>query len=322
MNPLSRQLLHASLLWRDHKGRYDQRLASDCRELLATSRPLSASWLDALRTLRKLSPDAADMLARAAGQPLRTTSVARLTFLLAYLLESGEVAAAARHFEQQRRRLQGLIGQNPTLCWLAHRDLPEDQQPALAQLLQRAAENRSAFEAWVANTEHRITLLGNGPVDEHPQLADDPDHLVIDFNQPVHHIPIPAGARHAWVRTTNGSVPPGTDRDLSWIILTGNNSLYQRLRFSSLLPDDFSADKYLFVPSPIWWELVAALEAPPSAGLIMLHWIATLRGGLDGVGMHGLSIVPGSHPLNQKPGRHCWQREREFLKRWPIGASS
>ncbi len=316
MNPLSRQALHASLLWRDYQGRYDRRLAADCRRLLAASTPLSAGWIDALRTLRKLDPQARDILAAAAGQLLQTRSVPRLAFLLACLLEAGQVDAAIAYFEANRRRLADLIERNPALCWLAHRDRPEARQPALARLLQQAAQTREAFAAWVAEPGHRIVVLGNGPIGTPPRLTDDADTLVIDFNRPAHDLPLPAGTRHAWVRTPNTSVPPRGDHDISWIVLTGNNSLYQRLDFSPLLPVDLAPDKYLFVPGSVWWELVAALEAPPSAGLIMLHWIASLRGGLTGVEVHGCSIMPGAGDLNRKPGRHHWQRERVFLQRW------
>lgn len=322
MNPLSRQALHATLLWRDHKGRYEPRLAADCRRLLAASTPLSAGWIDALRTLRKLDPEAGDILAVAAGQPLHSTSPARLAFLLAFLLESGQLAPAIAYFEPNRRRLAGLIEQNPALCWLAHRDRPDAQQPPLARLLRQAAQNREAFAAWVTDPGHRIVVLGNGPIERPPQLADDANTLIIDFNHPAHALPLPARARHAWVRTPNTSVTARDDQALSWVIFSGNNSLYQRLRLSPLLPADFTPAKYLFAPSPIWWELVDALAAPPSAGLLMLHWIASLRGTLAGVEVHGCSIMPGAHPLNRKPGRHHWQRERAFLQRWSTGDSA
>lgn len=307
---------HLDLLWQDRKGRYDERLRACCHDVLTNASPLSGMWIDALRTARKLDPDAARALDGLADQPLLTRSMQRLTFLLAYLLETGHEPQAGRLFDENRKRLVGLIDQSPALCWLANRRLPPDQQPPLAQLFRRAPDNRAGFADWVSDPQHRITLLGNGQIDRQAELPGDPDHLVIDFNHPQHGVAIPQRSRHAWVRTPNGSVPSRPDTDLDWVIFTGNDSLYQRIRFAPLLPSGLDPNKYVFVPSRIWLELVNKLQAPPSAGLIMLHWIARLRGGLDSVGLHGFSIAPGDHELNNKPGRHRWDREREFLNTW------
>jgi hypothetical protein len=68
--------------------------------------------------------------------------------------------------------------------------------------------------------------------------------------------------------------------------------------------------------------LVARLQAPPSAGLLMLAWLHAL-GGWDGIRIAAIGWgggPAGRHHLvqsNRQTGsRHCWQRERELVDEW------
>jgi hypothetical protein len=78
----------------------------------------------------------------------------------------------------------------------------------------------------------------------------------------------------------------------------------------------------LTVPLPVWKALVARLQAPPSAALLLLAWLHAL-GGWEGLRIAAIAWggdPAGRHHLvqpNRKTGsRHRWEREAQIVKEW------
>ena len=76
----------------------------------------------------------------------------------------------------------------------------------------------------------------------------------------------------------------------------------------------------LSVPLPVWRALVRELQAPPTAGLLALNWLRSIRNSWDGVIVYGIGYKGGRYHAarqRQRPShRHDWEKESALLQRW------
>jgi hypothetical protein len=78
----------------------------------------------------------------------------------------------------------------------------------------------------------------------------------------------------------------------------------------------------LTVPLSIWCELVRALHAPPSAGLLVLAWLRDLEAHWGGVATAGIGWRDpgGQHHVwasRWSVGqRHRWDAEEKLMRAW------
>jgi hypothetical protein len=81
-----------------------------------------------------------------------------------------------------------------------------------------------------------------------------------------------------------------------------------------------SGSPLLSVPLSVWQELVAQLQAPPSAGLLTLLWLRHLAGTWHGIKATGFGYREGiyhAHLPNHQPSRrHRWKQEIDVLSQW------
>ncbi|MDQ7046864.1 MAG: glycosyltransferase family 29 protein [Sulfurovum sp.] len=107
-----------------------------------------------------------------------------------------------------------------------------------------------------------------------------------------------------------------------WIILSGPNMIYRGANWKRFSQSDLNKLAILSVPLNIWKELVAILHAPPSAGILLLYWIKTIRKSFKHTTIVGfdLSVSKSQYhyadPKHEAVLRHNWTKEKELLNHW------
>lgn len=127
------------------------------------------------------------------------------------------------------------------------------------------------------------------------------------------------GRIDVWVASPNLSLPPPAEA--RWVVVTGPDVRYRLQDWDWLLPHRRRGGPILTVPLEVWRGLVLRLQAPPSAGILILAWLRYLRGGWDGITAVGFGSPAGRpyhHAVPRQPPvtRHHWQAERELLDGW------
>ncbi|HEX5515661.1 MAG TPA: glycosyltransferase family 29 protein [Gammaproteobacteria bacterium] len=123
-----------------------------------------------------------------------------------------------------------------------------------------------------------------------------------------------------WVRAPDfpGAAPVEAD----WIIVSGPDMRYRMRHWQNVRDPQRPDVPVLTVPLPVWRSLVAPLDAPPSAGLLVLAWLRQLLGDWTGISAAGFGSAfvgqPYHHALpEQAPGRrHNWGAESSLLCQW------
>jgi hypothetical protein len=146
--------------------------------------------------------------------------------------------------------------------------------------------------------------------------------VVVRFNH-WHDTPVDrddTGARaDIWVVSPayQGRVPDG----LAWAVVTGPDPHASLSRWPVPQALQRAGVPVLTVPLAVWRDLVLRLEAPPTAGVLMLAWLHALRGNWTDIGCVGVGtgdagkahhIVSGARPGR----RHAWLREQSLVKGW------
>lgn len=202
---------------------------------------------------------------------------------------------------------------------------PMSDTPRLGLIHERQCAWRQAFGLWLMN-RRRICVVGNSPTLDacNAGAAINEHDVVIRFN---HFFAGGANISDVGTRTDVWVVSPGYQGPVSleaeWLIVSGPDMRF-RLRDWRIGEAFLRAGKpVLTVPLDIWGELVAALEAPPSAGVLVLKWLAELRAGWKGIVSAGVGTDQGRSrhyhlaDRRQKAAvRHDWKGERALLLEW------
>ncbi len=130
-----------------------------------------------------------------------------------------------------------------------------------------------------------------------------------------------------WVRAPNLNIIDLAENPMAdWIVLSGPDIRYKLANWEPLKPHLEAGRQILTVPLDIWRTLVNELQAPPSAGMLLLAWAIRLTGSPAGITVAGFQsainpvlIRQAYHQAlpQQRPGRrHNWAGERKLLNRW------
>jgi hypothetical protein len=116
-----------------------------------------------------------------------------------------------------------------------------------------------------------------------------------------------------------GPPPVGVPK---WVVVTGPAMEYKLQNWQAVMPLLKQGSKILTVPLTVWRDCVQQLQAPPSAGVLMLCWIQEILGGsLAGVRVAGVGLHSAGRPyttLNPQKGstsRHDWLAEAAWVQR-------
>lgn len=209
------------------------------------------------------------------------------------------------------------LGGMETLDWLA--DLSANQ-----------TKWRNMFSADVANTSTSICVVGNASTLCGSNLGAwiDSHDRVVRFNRhrgPNSHDKDLGTRLDLWAMAPSFVPSENAVCMPPWIVITGPDVLFLRRNWLSLRTRLDQGDPVLTVPLPVWRDLVAHLQAPPSAGLLVLAWIRVLRGSWQGIHTVGLGVLPSRgipyHHADHKhrpTTRHNWEYEKQLLHAWGV----
>jgi hypothetical protein len=183
---------------------------------------------------------------------------------------------------------------------------------------------RRKFEAWLNGPDLRqIAVVGNSARLLGAREADQIEaaDAVVRFN----HWRAPAedvGRRtDVWVRSPldlQKNDTPHPHPPPRWIAASGPEMASRRREWNRWSEENGGA---LFsAPLAVWRGLVRELQAPASAGLLMLGWLRSTRGTWDGIKAHGFGYERGRYHAvkrSHRPShRHRWEKESAILRRW------
>jgi Glycosyltransferase family 29 (sialyltransferase) len=294
---------------RRRRGQYDRRLLAAAHDRLTGS---VAGLLAAALWRRDL------------GRPLPARWVATLRRDLGQLSAAARGRALGLLAEVAPSSLTGLPD-----AWLdAAADLPGVAEAlGRPQPLADAAE-RAAFAEWVcAHLISEHCLVGNAASLAGRGLGPRIDRAgaVWRFNQWQGGAATAAdvGSRcDVWVLSPALQDAPLPD-GLRWAVVSGPDMRFQGRHWPLARRLQAAGVPVLTVPLAVWRQTVQALQAPPSAGVLMLAWLAQLAGGWRGMTAlgigDGLSATGGYHLARPgaRPGsRHDWAAEAALVARW------
>lgn len=188
---------------------------------------------------------------------------------------------------------------------------------------------RALFEEWVAQRRAvgGLCVVGNAAVLKGLALGPVVDACagVVRFNRfgTSAELQPDVGQRtDVWVVSPGYQGP--APRGVSWVVMSGPDVRYRLQDWGTVLPLLEAGVPVLTVPLAVWRELVAVLQAPPSAGVLMLGWLSSM-GGAGWGGLHSVGIGSGLTgdgryhmvgPWKAASSRHHWPAEQRLVARW------
>jgi len=202
-------------------------------------------------------------------------------------------------------------------------DLFADLEPPAPTL----AALRAGFSAWLAERRAQggVCIAGNAAGLSGAGLGQRIDRHagVLRFNQwrGAGTAVADTGCRiDVWVAAPGWRQP--IPEPLAWAVVSGADPWRRMGAWPVVAALTARATPVLSVPLPIWRGLVRELQAPPSAGLLVLAWAHELGTGWQGLSIAGIGWgqARGRQHLvlsNRQTGvRHNWAGEARLIQRW------
>lgn len=197
----------------------------------------------------------------------------------------------------------------------------------LAKMYRQQEAWRNEFSVWLnVNRSGGICVVGNAASLRESGQGNlvDAHAVVVRFNKFKSEDTslLDLGGRiDVWVMAPGYKGPVPTN--VRWVIVTGPDVMFRLQDWR--LPKIFLAAEtpVLTVPLIIWREMVASLESPPSAGVLVLNWINNMIKGWDGVMSVGIGTglsKNGRYHIADRhhiaASRHNWLREQNLMESW------
>jgi len=196
-----------------------------------------------------------------------------------------------------------------------------DSDGILYKLIKEQEKWCQDFENYIKKIdESKICIVGNGPQIVQGQFGQfiDTHDLIIRFNSlDIKLRPERAfGSRcHVWVRSPVLNYRPKLS--IPWVVMTGP-FMFWRLNYDGLYESRKAENQVtLLVPLNIWQRCIWELQAPPSAGFLIITWLRDILGNSQQLTTLGIGegLLPKVSLLNTESGiRHNWIKEKNFLK--------
>ncbi|MDR6984054.1 hypothetical protein J2X32_002696 [Rheinheimera pacifica] len=196
-------------------------------------------------------------------------------------------------------------------------------QQTIQHLRQHQFHWQQSFSLWLQGLT-RVQMVGNSPKLQHSKLGSyiDAADVVIRFNNcfSQHSKAVDAGSQcHVWVMAPDyRGLPPDNTQ---WCLLSGPNMLWWQQNWPQWL--NSAQAKVISIPLAHWRTLVRQLAAPPSAGLLVGHYVASQVDKQSVLQLAGFGYNPAQEqqyhyvaPEHKAVSRHNWQAEYQLLQQW------
>ena len=194
---------------------------------------------------------------------------------------------------------------------------------------QRAAMQtaRSDFAAWLRGraAAGSVCVVGNAGslLTQAWGARIDAQAVVIRFNRwqpPDQDVAQALGRRlDVWVAAPDCRAPPA--QTPTWAVITVADPSAAMADWPAVQALRARGVSVVTVPLDIWRALVDRLEAPPSAGVLLLAWLISLGLAPEGLCVTGIAepATGRDHVLgrgHRRGRRHAWDRERQLVAQW------
>ncbi|NVK44435.1 MAG: glycosyltransferase family 29 protein [Oceanospirillaceae bacterium] len=181
------------------------------------------------------------------------------------------------------------------------------------------------FEDLNIKAKHGIAVVGNsaGLAGQNKGNQIDSHGAVIRFNQPVKGF---GSHLHFGSKTHTRVIAPGYRGPIppcDWLVISGPDMQYQLQNWRHLLPVFKRGTPIITVPLKHWASLVKQLQAPPSAGLLMIDFLRNDPRLKQHIQPFGFGYYPEKqqayHAADVKhspTSRHRWDMESKILNDW------
>ena len=184
-----------------------------------------------------------------------------------------------------------------------------------AQIKDNRNEGHKSTQFVVGNAGNLRSLNLGSVIDSHA--------VVIRFNQFPREDALAQSvgmSTHVWVLSPGyqGPAPEG----VHWVVMVGPDVRYSLRCWTLLKPLLERGTKVLTVPLTVWRKSVLRLQAPPSAGVLLLQWLFDMNESWSGIAIAGIGEWGGEGtyhlalPDHKADGRHQWIKERALVAQW------
>lgn len=171
--------------------------------------------------------------------------------------------------------------------------------------------------AVVGNAATLIGLGGGAQIDRHG--------MVVRFNHFMGG-DVPTG--DVGIKTDVWVLSPGYEgpvpEQVAWVVMSGPDMRFRLSDWHNVLPLVRQGVPVLTIPLAVWQQVTRFLQAPPSAGVLLLAYLNSLSGGRwqgmsvagIGTGMAGSGRYHASLPRHMASSRHAWEKEAKLVRTW------
>ncbi len=243
--------------------------------------------------------------------------------LLNFLIEANPSELIEEHCKplQARKPSPAIAAQ----CHGYHAVIPDTQQ-ALVKIYQQKKWQQE-FQYYLQQ-QASIAIIGNSPKLLGTNLGKtiDQKSCTARFNaysqQPenrIHH----GKKLDIWIQSPGLKLPIDfTPPTAQWLVVAGPDVKYTLADWGNVHPHIHQGTKVLTIPLEIWKTLVEQLQAPPSAGLLFITWIAHILNDPKAINIAGFNTrevreaTQHVNKTNKTSSRHNWEKEIQLLNQW------
>ena len=198
-----------------------------------------------------------------------------------------------------------------------------DNSQVLSNLFSQQLEWKSEFLNYIKEKAGDICIVGNASnlIKNEHGLKIDKHSVVIRFNNYCSESGVQksiGSSISVWVKSPSYITPKYIyGEGVSWSIISGPDILYTMSNWSDVIQHLNAGSKVLTPPLYLWNKLVKVLEAPPSAGILMIAWILEVLDDHNDLNIAGFQLPCDSlEQYHHDSPRHNWIKERNLLEVW------
>ena len=165
----------------------------------------------------------------------------------------------------------------------------------LSNFFERRREWNEQFSHYLKSNIKSVCVVGNSYSSEEKVLGSriDSMSIVVRFNSYFSddiEVKKNRGEKtNVWITSPNFIFPdkPSEEDCIDWVIISGPDICFTMSKWSEVNKNLRRGSKVITPPLHIWRQLVSVLEAPPSAGVLIIAWFIEILGNPRGLSITG-----------------------------------